>query len=400
MMSYNGSAYEKTIDVVAVLADIVRKWAWLLASVLAFALLLGGIQALRPEQRTVNETQVAEVQAALEANRKLFAANEAEIALNEANIAANNEKIRANENYVATCLASRKIMEQNLAALQTALEEAQSVLDGVGMTSAQAAAVIVKLPMLSDEIRAENDRLISLAEVMQAAENETTDWQAEIDVMAERSETLAATDEELSAQIVQQEKRLETLQAGSVQKKNVVLNAALGGILGAAVFIVGIFLYYALSQKLHSSDELRESFHLPVLGELYSEKARKHKGLSRKLDILAGDLQTLPEEESVYELAAAGIAVGVQPPAHVAVIGTAPGKLLDEVAEKLRPLLSEEIDITTQENPLYHASFLAKIKEYSVLLVEAKGVSNTTEIAKLVEFLCRNRVPVIGAVVR
>lgn len=400
MMSYNGSAYEKTIDVVAVLADIVRKWAWLLASVLAFALLLGGLQVIKPEQRTVNETQVAEVQAALDANRKLFAANEAELALNEANIAANNEKIRAKEDYVTTCLASRKIMEQNLAALQAALEEAQAVLSDAGITSAQAIAVIVKLPALSDEIRAENDRLTSLAETMQAAETEAADWQAETDVMAARSETLAAADEELSAQIAEQEKRLETLLAGSVQKKNVAFNAVLGGILGAAVFIAGMFLYYALSQKLRSSDELRENFHLPVLGEFYSEKARKHKGLGRKLDILAGDRQTLPEEESVYELAAAGIAAGVQPPARVAVIGTAPGKLLDEVAEKLRPLLPEEIDITTQENPLYQADFLAKVKEYSVLLVEAKGISNTTEIAKLVEFLCRNRVPVIGAVVR
>ena len=53
-----------------------------------------------------------------------------------------------------------------------------------------------------------------------------------------------------------------------------------------------------------------------------------------------------------------------------------------------------------QANPVYNAEFLAQLKEYAVLLVEAKGISDRQEIAHLAEVLYRSNVTVLGAVVQ
>ena len=74
--------------------------------------------------------------------------------------------------------------------------------------------------------------------------------------------------------------------------------------------------------------------------------------------------------------------------------------MLEEVSGILKTMLPDCYVIEAQINPVYHAVFLAKLREYTVLLVEAKGVSNKEEIAKLMKLLKRTEVPVIGAVIR
>lgn len=394
--------YEEHVSFMTLLALALRRWQWLLASVLIGAVLLGVYEYLKPVAPTqAEEEQITELEASRNADKKTLTNNETELNEIEIDTRTNEAKIAADEALLASYEASQETLRNDLITLQSGLEQSQSVLTDPDSTPEARVAVIVELPMMTNNVISINTELNSLSEKIRTYTNQITSLQAEISGWEDRAETLNESNEKLRASIKDAEKKIATLKEGEPKEKTVVTSAITGGIAGLVVYFGIVFLQYILDKRLRTAAVLKEQYHVPVLGEFYSEKAKGHKRNHDKiLDILVGDVQTLPEEQSVYDLVAAGVAADVKTPTRLAVTGTVPMAMLQDVAEKLGPALPDHIQAEAHENPVYNAAFLTQLKDYSVLLVEAKGVSDKQEISKLMEVLRRNKVTILGAVVK
>ncbi len=399
-MQWEQRNYEEQIDLVALIAEVLRKWKWLIAAAVVGAVLLGGVKFLKPASTEIDQEQVTAVQNALNGNRATLAADQTELETNRNNIEVNEGKIDANEELIVTYRDTNASQKEMLSALEDGLDRAQDVLSDRRATAEELSEVIVQLPTLTNDITTVNNQLNATAQQISAAENEIASWKNEIRTMTDRNEVLEQAIDDLEAQIAEQESQLAVLQQGTVKKDSILTFALLGVLLGVIVVCGVVFLGFILDKKMRSSADLKERYQLAIFGELYSKKAKGRKGFARKLDKLAGDVQTLPDEEEVYRLIAAGVQAAVKGPCRLAVTGTVEKDVLEEVSGKLQALLPETFQITAKENPAYNAAFLAEIRDYSVLLVEAKGVSEKPEILRLMEILGRNEVHVLGAVVR
>lgn len=400
-MQYEEQNVESSIDLMAVLVTALRKWKWLVVMVLIGAVLLGGYEFLRPAPTTVNESQVQNAQNAIDKSESTLQENETEM-LNIAFYTQTNEaRIAESEQMCATYQSTQKMLEDHWKALQASVEQIEAVLKDPNLTAEQAMTMSMQLSTLSGNMLLTNDRLNALAGEIKAANDAIADLQVENYNMENRRNEITAANEELLAQIGEQKTQLETLQAGTPQRKSTTTYVLIGGIAGAFIFCCVVFLQCVLDKRLRTAADLEEQYRLPVLGEFYSEKAKRHKkGFDKMLDRMMGDGQTLPEEQDVYERVAAVVSAEAQMPTCLAVTGTAPRETLEAVAEKLSGLLPEQITVETRDNPVYDTDFLAQIKNYTILLVEAKGVSNRKEISRLVALLRRSQAAILGAVVR
>lgn len=400
MMDCNGTAYEKTIDLAALIASVVRRWKWILAAAVIFALLLGGYEYLRPATVTVDQNQLKNTQTAIDADQASLATNLADFQTNKTNILANARMIEENEAFLEVSEASRAAMTRSLETLQGSLDRAQGILDDPGTSAEQAAEIYSQLPALTTGLADTETKLTELSQQMGSAENNITLWRSQIGAMTGTSAELLAAGRELAKRIADQQWNLAVQKAGTPQPKSVMRKAVMGGMLGAVLCVAFILLQAVLDRKLRAGEDLHDAFHLPVLGEFYSARAQKHKKFNKALDRFEGDIQTLPEADDIYGLVCAGIVANTQGPLRLAVTGTTRKQTLEDLAERLRALLPPEYEVTAQENPVYNAGFLTHIKEYSVLLTEEKGVSDKREITRLMELLGHYRVTVIGAVVK
>ena len=207
--------------------------------------------------------------------------------------------------------------------------------------------------------------------------------------------------DEQEAQLGELEAQIVVLSDNRASLETVLEFVIVGAAVGAFIFCGVIFLQFILDHRLRASGELKERYGLPILGEFSSEAAKKHGKFGRWLDKVSGDVQTLPEDRQVYELIAAGVQTPVaELPMQLVVTGTVSKDILSQVGEQLKSLLPDTYEIKVEANPVYNATFLTDLKQYTVLLVEAKGVSDKREIEKLAEVLQRNEVKVIGAVVK
>ncbi len=399
-MKYDAQKYEESLDLLALLAEILRKWKWLVCAILVGALVFGGVGALRKPEPVVDAEAVAAAQTARDGSVATLAADENELETNRATLADRETRIAADrkqlEKNEMNLLAQQALLEQ----LQGALERTQEVLNDPDADPERLSEIVVQLPATTNQVDKVTDRVEELAQKGRDLENEIAGWQTEISNLTARNDALETDIANLAAAIPGQEAALAAAQAGTPGSNNMVTNGVIGAILGVLVVCGAVFLRFLLGKKLLQSRELKERYSLPILGEFYSGSAKKHKGFDCWLDQLSGDLQTQPEEEQVYQLVAADIRAAAKEPKALAVTGTVPEEYLTETVEKLRALLPEDFAVTEKANPVYDASFLAEVREYSVLLVEAKGVSDRREIDKLAELLCRKEVDVLGAVVR
>ena len=161
-----------------------------------------------------------------------------------------------------------------------------------------------------------------------------------------------------------------------------------------------VFLQFIFNKTLQTASELSERYTFPILGEFLSDKAKTHKKFGQWLDKLIGDVQTLPDDQQVYELVAAGIRASVvELPVKLVITGTVEEIKLKEIGNTISKLLPEGYIVEIASNPVYNAKFLANLKQYEILLVEAKGVSQKPEIAKLVDMLQRNEIKIVGSVI-
>lgn len=398
-MKYDNAQYEESIDLLGLIAKILRKRRWLVFVALIGALALGGYKGVIRPEKAGSESEIAELKKALDSNTEKLAKNEEEIAANEITIAENQEKIAADEELLATRQEARDTLEKTFSSLSTALEKAEENLANTSAASGQISEVIMQILTLKDDISDTHSSLNTAANRVKTTSDEIAALQADIEKLTASNEKLNAANEELRVEINDQKTRMEKLN-GSAGMEQIIKYAMLGAVLGAFLVCGIVFLKYLQDKTLHNSEELKEKYDLPILGEFCSAAALKHSKFEKMLDRLSGDVQTLPEKRQVYDLIAAGIqASGGDLPMRLAVTGTVDKEILHEVSGWLCKFLPEEYEVLMASNPVYNPGFLAELRQYTILLVEVKQSSDKREIDKLAEVLYRNEVKVIGAVV-
>ena len=339
--------YEETIDLLALMVKALRKWPVLLAAMLIGAALLGGYKGLVPVDNT---SAIEAIQLELNENLKTYEGNKKTIETSGWN--------------------------ELLVSLESSLTECQAMLTDPSLTANEYAEIITQVNVLTGNI-------------------------LNVKTKIESFEDLLEENEELQKQIDEQEAQIVDLSVTRASLKAVLKYAIVGVMLGAFIFCGVIFLQFILDHRLRTSGELKERYNLPILGEFSSEAAKRHGKFDQWLDKLSGDVQTLPDDKQVYELIAAAVQTSAATlPMQLAVTGTVNKEIMGQVGEQLKSLLPDTYAIKLETNPVYNAAFLADLKKYTVLLVEAKGVSDKREIEKLAEVLYRNEVKVIGAVVK
>lgn len=400
MMTHETTQYEESIDLLALAVKILRKWQWMLVVALMVALCFGMyVGFLRPVQ-VGSTAEIAKLQEELDENTAKLAESEAEFIANEQGIAERQKKIAANEELLVAQQQMQETLQENLSALRATLEQSQEVLANPNASSKQTAEVIAQLLTLTNEITSVDDQLSAAAQSVSNTKKDTSTLQSEIDKMTASNETLGAVNEELRAEIKVQKTEMGRLTRSAGVGK-VALYTVVGAMIGAFFYCGIVFLQFMMDKKLRSGNELKEQYGIHILGEFWSEAAKTHNTFGRKLDRIVGDVQTLPQEQQVYKLIAAGIQMPEFPlPMQLAVTGTARKETLRTVGQQLRAMLPKGYKITVAANPVYAPALLVNLKQYTVLLVEEKGFSDKREIAKLAELLSSNEVQVIGAVVK
>lgn len=398
-MTYENTQYEDSIELLALVVSVLRNWKWLLAAAVLGALLFGTYKGVLRPERAGSETEIEELQEAINENTKKLSKNEEEIATNESGIAERQERIAADEELLPTQQELEETLKETLSALRTSLQQAQAAVADSNVSSNQTVSVITQMITLSDDIRDTDTQLNSAAARVSNTKKEIATWQSEIDKMIASNETLEETNAELRKKIQEQEAEIGRL-TGHAGRGLIIKCAMIGAGLGALAVCGIIYLQFVLYEKLRTADELNEQYGFPILGEFWSAKAKNHNKFNRMLDRLVGDVQTLPEEQQIYKLIAAGIQTPeLALPVHLMVTGTARKESLHEVGVQLKDFLPEGYKLTVAANPVYNPEPLANLKKYTVLLVEKKGISDKGEIAKLAKVLRYNDVKVIGAVV-
>ena len=391
--------YEETIDLLALMAQALRKWRMLLLAMLVGAVLLGGYKGLVPGD-VDNTSAIAAIQSQIDANLVSIENNEKDIEANELSIENIQKQIAESKNLRPIRKDQIAQWEELLDSLKSTLNESQHLLTDLSLPEEQYAAIVEQINALTENIL----KVHAQIEAIPDTETEIKNLESEIKTIEKSIEDIIEVNEKLQEQTDELEAQITILpetRMGGVSLGTVLKYAIIGAALGTFIFCGMIFLQFILDHRLRNSGELKERYSLSVLGEFSSEAAQKHGRFGQWLDKLSGDVQTLPDERQVYELIAAGVQTSIAtPPIQLAVTGTVSKGILDQIGGQLRSLLPNTYEIKVETNPVYNATFLVDLKQYTVLLVEAKGVSDKREIEKLAEVLHCNEIKVIGAVVK
>lgn len=403
-MTYtDAKSREETIDLAALLAAALRKWRTLLLAMLIGALVFGGYKGVLA--LNADTLDIDTVLNGVAADREDFTAEmikcrdeireaENKIRANNEMISANDEKIKANDEYAAEINATITKLEQIREELQLAVEQAQTALDmGVSASGEELLALNIQILTSRNDVIETDRQLADLAGSLGKIKIDNAGCRKE-------SASLIIENETLQQEIEEQMAGLEKLLDGGPAVSASIKYAILGAILGAFIFACVISLQYVFHGKIRRGEELGELYNVQVFGEASSDDMRKHGKFDRMLDRLEGVPLTALDKQQAYELAAAGVhAAGLDKPVKLAVTGTVEGAALQEVCEKLGALLPDSYTVIKAENPVYNAAFLADMKQYTILWVEAKEVSDKKEVDRLAELLWRSKVTVVGALV-
>lgn len=397
-MYYEKERYEENIDILSLLAEMIRKWKWLVAAVLAGALLLGIYKSGIRWEKVGSEDAIAKLQDEMDANNRMIDSSNNTIASNQANIERDNERIVDKEKLLQSIRQTKAEMEENMeGSHDEVILRLQVLADDPTATIEQREFALDQISAIRSQAMDVCGQLYQISALIISTEDEIANLQKEIDGFNISTRNCTATIDDMREQLAQQQKEMDRL-TDNRGRRAMIPYIIFGGFLGGVAFCGVIFVRYITSKKLRSSQQLRDQFDLPVLGEFRSAAAEKHGKFGRMLDKLSKDVPTLPDDGKIYELIGAGVrAAGL--PERLAITGTAGKDTLEKVRENLGGCLSPDCELTVVDAPAYSADFLADIQKYTVLLVEAKGVSDRREIAKLMEIFRRNGTNVVGAVV-
>lgn len=398
-MRWDGTQTEGNVDLRALFASALRKWAWFFGAVLIGALLFGLYRGVLNPGKAAGETRIEEMQETVEASETSLKTNANDIAACERNIAANNEKIASHEKIIANYESSLKEMRETLATLKKTLAEAERALSDESLSAAARVELIGQISAVEGDIINVNGRIDEAVRMTNTLHEETMTWRNDIESNTVRIGTLKDAREKLQKTLDEQRAELEEM-SGRPGKKSVLLTAAIGGVLGGFLFCGVVFVQFLTDKKLRGAKEYGMRYGVYVLGQLRSAKAQSRKGkFSRALDAFAGDIETAESEDKVFELVAAALRARTDKKT-VAVTGTLAADELSAVADRLGAFMPEGYDVKSFPNPVYNAGLLSELEGRAVLLTEAKGVSDRRETDKLAGLLTVCGADVVGAMLK
>lgn len=397
-MTYENPHYEEGINLLALIVSGLRKWKQLIIIVVMMALLFGLYKGVFKAGTVGSDTEIEELQIAMDENVALLESNESTIEINETQIENYQERILSNKKLLAELQNGQSMLQNTKEMLEVTFSSTLEVMEDEALSLDQKSAIIAQLAILADDIASTNNQILSSIQQIRNVETEIKNLEMSIENLIDQNNLLDEGNGETLERITEQENEMARLNK-KVGLTPALIYAVLGGFLGFVVFYGIIFLQIVFDKKLRAADELRKHYTFPVLGEFLSAKAKEHNKFNQKLDRLTGDVQTLPEKQQVYELIAAGIQAGTSVPVKLIITGTVEESKIQEVGSAVRQQLPDGYSVEIAGNPVYNADLLVNLKQYEVLLVEAKGVSLKPEISKLVDVLQRNEIKVVGSVV-
>lgn len=398
-MTYENPYYEEGLNLLALIASGLRKWKQLIMVVAIMALLFGLYKGVLKAGTVGTAAEIEELQAAIDGNIASLETSELTIETNQNLVENYEERILVNSNLLSELQRGQDMLLNTKEMLEATFSSTEELLEDPELSADQKSVIISQLATLADDIASTNNQILSSVQQIRNAETEISNLETSIENNIEQTEQLREDNLELENVIAEQEIEMERL-TQKIGLKPAFIFAILGGVVGFIIFYGIIFLQFIFDKKLRTATELREHYTFPVLGEFYSAKAKKHKGFDQWIDQLMGDTQTLSEEQQVYELIGASIqASELTLPTSLLVTGTVDEEKLQEIGDGLSKLLPNDYTVEVAGNPIYNADLLINLKQYTILLVEAKGVSKKQEIAKLVDVLQRNEINVVGSVV-
>ena len=389
---------ERTIDLKQLIFDYLKQWRVVVIAIVIGALLLSGYKAMKPAQAAVSESQLENLQTAVdEAESKRDALVDSKLEVQE-QITANKQSITTKQDAIARMKKQIEAQNTEIEADTKILDRLEKLYDGA---SGESAAVLMP-------------QIIDLHNQIQSIQNRIWSWEQEIantetDIRAletANSGSLARSVTKLGKDIDKADRELKKAQevldaadgttAAPVSTKKIILFALAGGVLGALVVAGWMFLAALLSHKLQNAAELTDAYRIPLLGSLYTSKNKHKTALDRALDRASGEPREV-NAAMVCSQAAAKLAVQIPDGAQQIVLaGTVPADRLQTAAEALRAALPESWTLDTAANALHDPESTERLKNASVVLAEAKRGSDTRDIDALMKLLTISHSQVLG----
>ncbi len=204
-----------------------------------------------------------------------------------------------------------------------------------------------------------------------------------------------------SSNVQEKETDLIPIVAPGVSVKYIVL----GMILAAFLYVFVIFLQYILNTRIRCSDNIALIYDVPLLGHIAKEqnKKRPFSFIDRLiLSIRNRNKRNFSTVESI-ELAAVAVRMSASKMGldTVYFIGCDMQKGAAEACENIGKILtSNQPELIVLNNVLYDAEAMEKLASAGgVVLVETIGVTLYDEIARELELVRRQGIPVLGCIV-
>lgn len=397
-MDEKNMRYETEIDLKKLCIYILRSWKSIIIALILGIIIFGGLKAISDPKLVEdsalieeNQTKIAEYQSAQSTSRS-------DISTNESTIASNETQIRTNE-------AAIKDQREVLNDLQDVLHTHEQVLDEL--------QVLMETDLSSDEqavfldkISGMTERIYDLNSEIAAVKGKITAYESENEKLQQSNESLEAGNVTLAETIENQQAEIDALTAAMEPKEvpvsmsDIVKNAVIGAFVGVFIVCAWLCVRYLFGKKMKDEQDLLGRYGYYILGNFYSANPKQKDGINRLLDKWAGIRRNQDEDEE-YRLVAAKIRMSRdEQPVRLMVTGTLPVETLEQVGKTLEHLLpAAQYQVCVAENLTYNAETLTAIKQYEVVLVEKKDVSDLREIEKLADILRVGHVRVVGAVV-
>lgn len=396
----NTAEYENEIDLKKLCIYILRKWKVLLIAFVVGALLLGLVKAFSsPELVTdtalveANQTKITEYQTALSTNQSTLSTNKSTIASNKNQISINEAAI---EDQNQTLKDLRDVLDTH----EQMLDELEAMQDTAGLTNDEQVVVLDRAAEMTGRIYDLNAEIADVRESI-------TNYEIQIETLQQDNENLEAENKTLAENIESQQTEIDRLTAEMEPKQvpvstgDIVTYTIIGALLGIILVCIWLCIEYIFSKKLKDEQDLVGRYGFYILGVFNDINTKQQDLINRLLDKWAG-IRRDQNAEDEYRLIAAKIQMSEnkQPMHHLMVTGTLPFETLQDVEAKLKSFLpAEQYEIHAAENLAYNSDVLTQIKQYEIVLVEKKDVSDVREVEKLAEVLKVSEVHVVGAIV-
>lgn len=453
------NSYEQEIDLKELLFYLLHKWRPIVLIALALAVLLGGYKLGKGILEQNNETQIAKVQKEYDTNIKEYEQKKAGYERSIDNLTANiefeenyqqnsvSQKIDPYNKWVATADVFVKMEDQVKENTPLIVDPADSIIKAYASAADKGNDILelshkegIELNYLKELIDVTTDYESNMLSISTSAEGkdraleildtiikDLKDTHSDIqdhlgryslvimnqsiskvadselaESQKNRTTNLTNMQTSLSEAQLNLENLKEPPKPADLSKKGILKSGmkygVLGGILG--VFMTGFFycVIFVMSNKVNSSEELKNRFGIKILGAFTKEREKKaFSGVDSWLDRLEG--KEYSREDTVYQRIIANIGNYADKDQAVLLTGTVEGDAFSDLEAKLKEQLPELHFEVAQDMNKYPETLTRIPKADGIILIEKLGVSRYKDIQKELETIYSLDKKIIGCIV-